>query len=158
MTTMASSTIIPSPNKRANKTIKFKVICEPTNTSPAGNNTKATNILKGTDKATKKALVTPIKNINTNNTKIKPMTMELTKSVKELLVLILVSPEITKSTSFGISLATASATIFFTASVVAIKFSPLRLIIFKVSTFLPFKRAKLSFFFTVSLIEATSLK
>ena len=138
---MASSTIIPSPNKRANKTMKFKVICEPTNTSPAGNNTKATNILKGTDKATKKALVTPIKNISTTNTNINPMTIEFTKSVNELLVLILVSPEITKSTSFGISLAMASSTIFFTASVVAIRFSPLRLTIFRVSTFLPFKRA-----------------
>ena len=89
MTTMASSTIIPNPNSRANNTIKFKVICEPTTKSPAGNNTKATNILSGTDKATKKALVTPIKNIKTTNTNINPMTMELTKSVNELLVLIL---------------------------------------------------------------------
>ena len=69
--------------------MKFKVICEPTNKSPAGKNTKATNILKGTDKATKKALVTPIKNISTTNTNMKPMTIEFTKSVNELLVLIL---------------------------------------------------------------------
>ena len=89
ITTMASSTIIPNPNKRANNTIKFKVMLVPINKFPAGKNTKATNILSGTDKATKKALVTPIKNINTINTKTNPITMEFTNSVKEDLVLIL---------------------------------------------------------------------
>ena len=89
ITTMASSTIIPRPNSNANNTIKFKVICEPTTKSPAGKNTKATNILNGTDNATKKALVTPIKNINTINTNTKPITIEFTNSVKELLVRIL---------------------------------------------------------------------
>ena len=89
ITTMASSTIMPSPNKRANSTIKFKVILVPINKLPAGKNTKATNILNGTDKATKKALVTPIKNMRTINTKINPITMEFTNSVKEDLVGIL---------------------------------------------------------------------
>ena len=69
--------------------MKFKVICPPTTKSPAGKNTKATNILNGTDNATKKALVTPIKNINTINTKTKPITIEFTNSLKELLVRIL---------------------------------------------------------------------
>ena len=89
ITTMASSTIIPNPNKRANNTIKFNVILVPINKLPAGKNTKATNILNGTDKATKKALVTPIKNMRTINTKINPITMEFTNSVKEDLVGIL---------------------------------------------------------------------
>ena len=61
----------------------------PINKLPAGKNTKATNILNGTDKATKNALVTPIKNINTINTNINPITMEFTNSVKEDLVGIL---------------------------------------------------------------------
>ena len=89
ITTIASSTIIPNPNKRANSTIKFNVILVPINKLPAGKNTKATNILNGTDKATKKAFVTPIKNINTINTNINPITMEFTNSVKEDLVGIL---------------------------------------------------------------------
>ena len=89
ITTMASSTMIPNPNKRANSTIKFKVILVPISKLPAGKNTKATNILNGTDKATKKALVTPIKNMSTINTNINPMTMEFTNSVNEDLVLIL---------------------------------------------------------------------
>ena len=89
ITTMASSTIMPSPNKSANNTIKFKVMLVPINKLPAGKNTKATNILNGTDKATKNALVTPIKNINTINTNINPITMEFTNSVKDDLVGIL---------------------------------------------------------------------
>ena len=89
ITTIASSTIIPSPNNNAKSTMKFRVICVPTTKSPAGKNTKATNILNGTDKATKKAFVTPMKNINTTNTKMNPITIELTNSVNELLVLIL---------------------------------------------------------------------
>ena len=89
ITTMASSTIIPSPNKSANNTIKFKVMLVPINKLPAGKNTKATNILNGTDKATKNALVTPIKNMSTINTNTNPITMEFTNSVKEDLVGIL---------------------------------------------------------------------
>ena len=89
ITTIASSTIIPNPNNKANSTIKFNVILVPINKLPAGKNTNATNILNGTDKATKKAFVTPIKNINTINTNIKPITMEFTNSVKEDLVGIL---------------------------------------------------------------------
>ena len=89
ITTIASSTIIPNPNKRANNTIKFKVILVPINKLPAGKNTKATNILNGTDKATKNALVTPIKNMSTINTNTNPITMEFTNSVNEDLVGIL---------------------------------------------------------------------
>ena len=89
ITTIASSTIIPNPNNRANSTIKFNVILVPINKLPAGKNTNATNILNGTDKATKKAFVTPIKNINTINTNINPITIEFTNSVKEDLVGIL---------------------------------------------------------------------
>ena len=158
ITTIASSTIIPKPNRSANKTIKFKVILAPITNSPAGKNTKATNILNGTDKATKKAFVIPIKNINTTSTNTKPITMEFTNSVNELFVLILWSPEIDVFKSLGKKEACASATTRFTSSEVSIRFSPLLLIIFKVNTFMPSRRAKLSFSFTVSLIVATSLK
>ena len=158
ITTIASSTIIPNPNSKANNTMKFKVILVPINILPAGKNTKATNILNGTDKATKKALVTPIKNINTINTKTNPITIEFTNSVNEDLVLILWSPVITVFKSLGKLVSFASSTIFLTASEVSIKFSPLRLMIFNVKTFFPSKRAKLSFFLTVSTIVATSFK
>ena len=113
-------------------------------------------MLNGTDKATKKALVTPIKNINTTNTKINPITIEFTSSVKELLVRILWSPEITTFKSLGKTAAFDSSTSAFTASEVAIKFSPLRLMIFKVNTFLPFKRAKLVVFL-ITIMFAMSL-
>ena len=158
MTTIASSTIIPNPNNNANSTIKFKVICVPNNKSPAGKNTKATNILNGTDKATKNALVIPIKNINTINTNTKPITILFTNSVKELFVLILWSPVITACKSLGKVFAFASAKISFTASEVAMRFSPFLFTILNVSTFLPSKRAKFSFSLMVSLIEAMSLK
>ena len=95
ITTMASSTIIPSPKSKANSTMKFRVTCVPTIKSAPGKNTNATNILNGTDKATKKALVTPIKNMRIINTKMKPMMIEFTKSLKEVRVLILKSPVIT---------------------------------------------------------------
>ena len=141
ITTIASSTIIPNPNKSANRTIKFRVILFPTISSAPGINTKATNILKGTDKATKKALVTPMKNISTINTSTNPIIIELTNSVNELLVLMLWSPDITTFKSEGKSFNMVSSTTFLTASEVAIKFSPLLLMIFKVITFLPSKRA-----------------
>ena len=80
ITTIASSTIIPSPKSSANSTIKFKVTCAPTIISAAGKNMNATNILSGTLSATKKALVTPIKNIKIISTNINPITIEFTKS------------------------------------------------------------------------------
>ena len=89
MTTMASSTIIPKPNRRANSTIKLRVTCVPTIKSAPGKNTNATNILSGTESATKNAFTTPIKNISTISTSMNPIIMEFTSSLNELLVLIL---------------------------------------------------------------------
>ena len=76
ITTIASSTTIPSANKNANNTIMF--IVKP----KAGITRKATNIDKGTLKATKNALVVPMKNIRMINTKMKPIIMVLIKSCK----------------------------------------------------------------------------
>ena len=89
ITTMASSTMIPSPKSNAKSTMKFKVTCVPIIKSAPGNNTNATNMLRGTLKATKNALVNPMKNISTSNTKINPMMIEFTSSLKEAFVLIL---------------------------------------------------------------------
>src|SRR5438045_1116114 len=55
ITTMASSTMIPKPNNKANNTMKLRVTLEPVMTSAKGKKRKATNMLKGTDSATKNA-------------------------------------------------------------------------------------------------------
>ena len=86
ITTIASSTIIPRPNKSANNTIKLSVTLPPTIASATGKNIKATNTLNGTLKATKKALVTPMKNIRINNTNMKPMMIVLISSLNEVFV------------------------------------------------------------------------
>jgi hypothetical protein len=98
---MASSTIIPKPNNKAKRTMKLRVTWEPTIKSAAGKNIKATNILSGTDRATKKAFVTPIKNIRMINTSIKPITIEFTRSLKDVLVGLLKSPVRTTFKSLG---------------------------------------------------------
>ena len=158
ITTMASSTIIPSPKSSANNTIKLSVTCEPTTKSAAGKNTNATNILSGTESATKKALVTPIKNISTINTKIKPIMMEVTRSLKDVFVFTLWSPVITAFKSLGYNIPLASTTALRTPSLVSIRFSPLRLMMLSVTTFLPSRRAKLSESLVVSFITAISFK
>jgi hypothetical protein len=82
---MASSTIIPKPNNKANSTMKLRVTCVPTMRSAAGKNMKATNILNGTEKRHKECVGYPMKNINTINTRINPIMIELTKSLKKSL-------------------------------------------------------------------------
>src|SRR6185312_12420677 len=57
ITTIASSTIIPNPNSNAKSTMKFNVTSEPVIKLATGRNKNATNMLKGTDNATKNALV-----------------------------------------------------------------------------------------------------
>ena len=89
ITTIASSTIIPSPNSNAKSTIKLSVTVVPIMPVATGKNRNATNTLRGTLSATKNALVTPIKNINTNNTKIKPMMIVFTKSLNDVAVFLL---------------------------------------------------------------------
>ena len=81
--------MIPKPNSNANKTIKFSVTGVPTIESAIGKNMKATNTLRGTLNATKNALVTPIKNIKTNNTNTKPIMIVFTKSLNEVAVALL---------------------------------------------------------------------
>ena len=69
--------------------MKFKVTGVPTIESAIGKNKKATNTLKGTLNATKNALVTPMKNINTINTNTNPMMMVFTRSLKDVAVVLL---------------------------------------------------------------------
>ena len=88
MTTIASSTTMPSANKKENKTIKFNenVLYPNKPVNKAGSTKNATHIDKGTDKATKIAFVVPIKNNNISVTKIKPIMMVLIKSCNVLFV------------------------------------------------------------------------
>ena len=81
ITTIASSTTIPSPNRKAKSTMVFKV--NPKKYS--GINAKRAD--RGTDNPTKIASLTPIKNIKTNTTKMKPKITVLTKSSISVLVL-----------------------------------------------------------------------
>ena len=141
ITTMASSTIIPSPKRRAKSTIKFKVTSVPVINSAAGKKRKATNILSGTDKATKKALVTPIKNMRIKSTNTNPITIAFTSSLKELFVPLLWSPVIVTFKLEGMTLPLISSTDSFILSEVEIRFSPARLTIFSVTTFFPLRRA-----------------
>ena len=89
ITTMASSTIIPNPNSSANNTMKLSVTFAPMIRSAAGKNKNATNMLRGTESATKNALVTPIKNMRMISTRIKPITIEFTSSSNECLAFLL---------------------------------------------------------------------
>ena len=86
ITTIASSTTIPSANNSENNTIMFIVIPRP------GINKKATSVVSGTESPTKKALVKPMKNINTNTTKIKPRITVFNRSCNCTLVCSDVSP------------------------------------------------------------------
>src|SRR3954470_13085769 len=101
ITTIASSTIIPNPNSNANSTIKFSVTGVPMMISATGKNTNATNMLSGTESATKNAFTTPMKNMRMISTSTKPITMELTKSLKDVLVLVLKSPVTITERSLG---------------------------------------------------------
>ena len=141
ITTMASSTTIPSPNKSANSAMKFSEMLPPTMNSADGRKMKARNILSGTDNATKKALVTPMKNIKTNTTKIKPMMMEFTSSVNDVLALILRSPDILISRFLGNSFLFRSSTTSRTFAEASMRFSPERLMMLRLTTFFPFIRA-----------------
>ena len=76
MTTIASSTTIPSPKRKPKRTIVFKL------KSKDGMNKKVNKADKGTDKPTNTASLTPMKNINTITTKMKPRTTVLIKSAR----------------------------------------------------------------------------
>lgn len=81
ITTMASSTTIPSASRNENNTIIFNV--KPI----AGITRNAIKHDNGTDNATKMALVVPIKNIRITVTSKKPITMVLIKSLSVVRVL-----------------------------------------------------------------------
>ena len=139
---MASSTIMPNPSNNAKSTIKFSVTVVPIIPDATGKNINATNTLSGTLNATKNALVTPIKNIRIINTKIKPMMIVFTRSLKDVLVALLRSPVITTFRSLGSSsFSFIPATIAFILSAALIRFSPARFTMLRVTTFLPSRRA-----------------
>ena len=74
ITTIASSTTIPSASKKLKSTIMLSE-------NPIVGITKnARKHESGTDSATKNAFVTPIKNISTTNTRMNPMMMVLMRS------------------------------------------------------------------------------
>ena len=150
---------MPKPNNNANSTIKFSVTLLPIIASATGKNKNATNTLSGTLSATKNALVTPIKNISTSNTKTKPIIIVFTRSVKDVLVCLLWSPVITTFKSLGRSLFFCiSVTAAFTLSAQLIKFSPARFTMLSVTTFFPSSLATLSFSLMVSFNSAISFK
>ena len=80
ITTIASSTTIPSASRKENRVIIFKV--KPS----VGNTRNAMKLESGTDNPTKMALVAPMKNIRINVTRIKPMMMVLIRSFRVVLV------------------------------------------------------------------------
>src|SRR5690606_21084881 len=74
ITTMASSSTIPSASRNENNTIKLIVM------PMIGSESNDTHMESGTDNDTMNALFTPIKHISTSNTTIKPITMVLISS------------------------------------------------------------------------------
>ena len=152
MTTIASSTTIPSASKNENNTIIFRV------NPMVGIIKKAINIDNGTDIATNMALVAPIKNIKIKVTRIKPITMVLIKSCKVERVLSDWSPVITILRSFGNELSFISLTMALILSEDSIKFSPERFTTLSVITFLPANRAKLFCSSKASFTSAISLR
>ena len=149
---MASSTTIPRPSKNANNTIMFIEKPIPDKTI------KAINIDNGTDKPTNIALVAPIKNMRMMVTKINPMMMVLIKSCSVMRVSFDWSPVKVTFNAFGKELACISSTISRILSEEAIKFSPPFLTIFKVITFSPLWRPKLSCSLCESATSAISRK
>ena len=101
---------------------------------------------------------TPIKNIKTNTTKIKPKITVFTKSSISDLVLSELSAVILTSNPCGKRLSLASSIIFLILSAAAIWFVPPRLITLRVTTFLLSKRAKSCCSSLLSVTSATSPK
>ena len=106
-----------------------------------GRNMNAMKDAIGTDKPTNKALVVPRKNISTNVTKMNPRIMEFTRSDKVFLVVEDWSPVMVSLTFSGKSFLIVLFVISRILSEASTRFSPLRLITFKVITGFPSKRA-----------------
>ena len=150
ITTIASSTTIPSASRKENNTIMF--IVKPI----VGKTRKAMAQDSGTDIATNRALVTPMKNIRIIVTSINPMMIVLIRSVSVDLVFSDWSPVTTIFRSLGSSV----PCIFFISSVMlsdaSIRFWPLAFITFRVITLLPSRRAKLFCSWKLSVTSAIS--
>ena len=149
---MASSTTIPKPKRKAKSTMVFRV------KPKKYKGINANRADRGTESPTKMASRTPIKNIKTNTTKIKPSTTVLTKSSISDLVLSEPSAVILISKPWGKRLSLASSISFLIFSAAAIKFVPPRLITLSVTTFLLSKRAKSCCSSLLSITSATSPK
>ncbi len=80
ITTMASSTTRPIPSRKAKSTMVLSVKAVPTMGPMMGISVKATNADSGTERATKIASATPMKNIRISTTKMNPSTTVLTRS------------------------------------------------------------------------------
>ena len=149
---MASSTTIPNPKRNANKTIVFNV------KSKLGMNKKVSKADKGTERATKAASRTPIKNINTTTTKMNPRITVLIKSAKSPRVRSDWSAVTETTNPAGKRSSLYSSIVFSIRSAALIKLAPLRLITFRVITDLLSKRAKSCFSSNPSRTSATSFK
>ena len=138
---MASSTTMPRPNKKAKSTMVFNVKTMPNAPPMMGNITKPTNVESGTESPTKMASCTPIKNIKTKTTKIKPKITVFSRSFSSVWVLI--EPSLVKLTfrPSGNLVSSYFFRIVFISLAAVIKFSPPRLITLSVITVLPSKRA-----------------
>ncbi len=152
ITTIASSTTIPSASRNENRVIKFNV------NPMVGNTRKAMKLETGTERPTKMAFVAPMKNISTIVTKIKPIMIVLIRSCTVVRVLILWSAVMVTFTPGGKTLSIKSFLISSILSAALIRFWPLRFTILSVITFLESRRAKLSCSLCESITSATSFK
>ena len=152
ITTIASSTTIPKPNKNANNTMVFNVKSNP------GMNKNVNKADKGTESPTNAASRTPIKNINTITTKINPRITVLIKSARSPRVRSDWSAVTETTKPAGKRLSRYSSIVFSMRSAALIRFAPLRLITFKVITDFLSKRAKSCFSSNPSRTSATSFK
>src|SRR3546814_21049831 len=84
---MASSTTIPSASRKENRTIMFSVKLVGSTESRAGMIRKARKDDRGTARATKIALVVPMKNMRMLVTKTNPILIVLTRSWRVIRVL-----------------------------------------------------------------------
>ena len=158
ITTMASSTTNPKPSKKANSTIVFRVNSAPTAGPTMGINTKANRADSGTERPTKMASRMPIKNINTNTTKINPSTTVLIRSLSSARVRSDWSAVTVTVRPCGNRSPLYSSMVFSIRSAASIRLAPARLITFRVTTVLPLKRAKSCCSSNESRTSATSPK
>ena len=139
ITTMASSTTIPKPNKNPKRTMVFKV------KSKLGIKRKVNKAERGTESPTNTASRTPIKNINTITTNKNPRITVLIKSAKSPRVLSDESAVTVTTNPLGNLVFLNSSIVFSMRSAASIKLAPPLLITFSVITDLLFSRAKSCF-------------